>query len=175
MDCGQALGPDLLRPTRQGNIGRLSWQPREDSDRRPLGRSTSFFLGRELTARLATGSQYSAASTMSACAAEFAPSLASCLQRSACSRKYSVLSAIGWMCVHRQSAVCIKLLTLRAWRCGNGIDLSGIGTWVVKDRFAHAEATDTKRTRSTTGKGRARPFVEPTRTSRCRRIRSASR
>ena len=61
--------------------------------------------------------------------------LASCLQRSACSRKYSVLSAVGWMCVHRQSAVCIKLLTLRAWRCGNGIDLSGIGTWVVKDRL----------------------------------------
>ena len=85
------------------------------------------------------------------------------------------LSAIGWMCVHRQSAVCIKLLTLRAWRCGNGIDLSGIGTSVVKDRFAHAEATETKRTRSTTGKGRAGPFVEPTRTSRCRRIRSASR
>jgi hypothetical protein len=75
----------------------------------------------------------------------------------------------------RQSAVCIKLLTLRAWRWGNGIDLSGIGTWVVKDRFAHAEATDKKRTRSTTGKRPAGPFVEPTRTSRCRGIRSASR
>jgi hypothetical protein len=24
----------------------------------------------------------------------------------------------------------------------NGIDLSGIGTWVVKDRFAHVEPTD---------------------------------
>jgi hypothetical protein len=47
--------------------------------------------------------------------------------------------------------------------------------WVVKDRFAHAGLTDTKRTRSTTGKGRAGLFVEPTRTSRCRRIRSASR
>ena len=134
------------------------------------------FFGKRVDGETGPGSQYSAASTMRACAAEFvAPSLAGCLQRSGCSRKYSVLSVIGWMCVHRQSAVCIKLLTLRAWRCGNGIDLSGIGTWVVKDRFAHAEPTDTQRTRSTTGKGREGPFVEPTRSSRCRRIRSASR
>ena len=86
-------------------------------------------------------------------------------------RRGDLCVAVGTrLAVHQDfklAPLCIKLLTLRACRCGNGIDLSGIGTWVVKDRFAHAEATDTKRTRSTTGKGRAGPFGEPTRTSRC--------
>jgi hypothetical protein len=62
-------------------------------------------LGRELTtARLAARSQYSAASTMSAFAAEF----------------MGPLSFGGW-CAGRQSAVCIRLLTLRSSHCENQI------------------------------------------------------
>jgi hypothetical protein len=90
-----------------------------------LGRELTT-LGRELTtARLAARSQYSAASTMSAFAAEFMGplSFANCLQRSACFRRFSVLSVIGGWCTGRQSAVCIRLLTLRSSHCENQIRL----------------------------------------------------
>jgi hypothetical protein len=45
------------------------------------------------------------------------------LQRSACFRRYSVLSVIGGWCTGRQSAVCIRLLTLRSSHCENQIRL----------------------------------------------------
>jgi hypothetical protein len=46
-----------------------------------------------------------------------------CLQRSACFRRYSVLSVIGGWCTGRQSAGCIRLLTLRSSHCENQIRL----------------------------------------------------